>query len=184
MGAVTKNVTVFCSARDEIDTKYHKLAYEVGSEIAKLGHNVVTGASISGSMGKVAEGCADHDGVNIGVYPRELSHLEKPFPCDTMYYEQKLIDRQEKLIELGEAFVVLPGGSGTLYELMEVLTKIATGIIEPVPIIIVNQDHYYEGLIEQLLKMEQEGSFDLPESLYFVYNVEGVVEVLTEPAYV
>lgn len=174
-----ENVTVFCSARDDVDKDYLKLGYEVGKLLAVNEYATVTGCSSSGVMGTVATGTYDYNGYNIGVYPEELAHLERPFmDCEELYLEEKLINRQERLIELGDAFIILPGGSGTMYELFEALTKMAVGSKDEVPVIIVNYKGYYDHLIDHLVKMEQEGTYNFPLNLYFARDVEDILPIL------
>lgn len=174
-----ENVCVFCSARDDVDKDYLKLGYEVGKLLAINEYVTVTGCSASGVMCTVATGTYDFGGYNIGVYPKELIHLGKPFPlADKVYLEEKLINRQERLIDLGDAFIILPGGSGTMYELFEVLTKMAVGSKDEVPVIIVNYKGYYDHLIDHLVKMEQEGTYNFPLNLYFARDIEDILPIL------
>lgn len=174
-----ENVTVFCSARDDVDKDYLKLGYEVGKLLAVNEYATVTGASVSGVMGTVASGTYDFGGYNIGVYPEELSHLERPFmDCEELYIEETLVKRQEKLVELGEHFILLPGGSGSVYELFEVLTKVATGIKEVSSIIIVNYKGYYDDLIKQIVKMEKEKTYNMPDNLFVARDVDDILPIL------
>lgn len=174
-----ENVCVFCSARDDVDKDYLKLGYEVGKLLAVNQYATVTGCSSSGVMGTVATGTYDYNGYNIGVYPEELAHLERPFmDCEELYLEERLIDRQARLIELGDAFIILPGGSGTMYELFEVLTKVAVGSKDEVPIIIVNHKGFYDDLIKQLVKLEQEGTYNFPPTLFFARDVDDILPIL------
>lgn len=173
-------VGVFCSAKDCIGKDILELGYEVGKMLAINGYDVVTGASVSGVMGTVANGVKENGGVNIGVYPLELNHLESPFPCDVLFEETKLIHRQEKLVELSDAFIILPGGTGTMYELFEVLTKITTGIKKECPVIILNHNGFYEGLIKLLVNLEKEKACVLPNSLFIARNIDDVAAILSD----
>lgn len=175
---IREKVAVFCSARDNIDRDFLNFGYEVGKLLAINQYATVTGSSTTGLMGTVADGTHDNGGYNIGVYPKELEHLEDPYPCDELYVEEKLIDRQAKLVELADAFIILPGGSGTLYELFEVLTKIAVGSKDEVPVIVMNYKGFYDGLIDQLVKLEQEGTYNFPPTLFFARDENDILPIL------
>lgn len=177
----TLNVGVFCSARDNIDKELLSTGYELGRALAINEYKVVTGASVSGLMGTVARGVSDYDGYNIGVYPRELEHLERPYPyCDEFYVEDKLIDRQAKLIDLSDAFIVCPGGLGTMYELFEVLTKMATGVIPESDVILLNVNGFYDELISLLIKLDEENTISMPPYLYIARNIDDVMCILND----
>ena len=150
------NICVFCSASDRVSDKWKEDAFNIGRLIASSGHHLVTGCSINGLMGKVAEGFdleKEEGQKHIGVYPTSLSHIEKPYPADEIIELPSLDERQHKLVELGDEFWVLAGGVGTMYELFEVLTKTAVGEIDPKRIRIYNIDGFYDQLMDQLVTM-------------------------------
>lgn len=181
MTVMKEKVAVFCSARDNIDPDFLDLGYRVGRLLAINEYATLTGCSTTGLMGTVANGTYENGGYNVGVYPQELAHLEEPFPnVDELYVEEKLIDRQAKLVELADAIIILPGGTGTLYELFEVLTKKAVGAKEMVPVIIVNYKGFYDGVIKQIVQMDKEGTYDIPNTLYFARDENDILPILLD----
>lgn len=158
------NITVFCSASDQISEVLKDQAFNLGRLIAMSGHNLVTGCSVNGLMGMVAKGFDEEkEGgqKHIGVYPTSLSHIEQPYPADELIELATLDERQHKLVELGDEFWILPGGVGTMYELFEVLTKASVGEIHPKRIRIYNINGFYHDLFNQLLTMVGEDTLSL-----------------------
>lgn len=155
------NICVFCSASDHISEQLKVQAFYIGRLIASLGHNLVTGCSVNGLMGMVARGFDEEKEAgqkHIGVYPTSLSHIEEPYPADEFIELPTLDERQHKLVELGDEFWILPGGSGTMYELFEVLTKSAVGEIHPQRIRVYNFHGFYDSLMEQVYTMVHENT--------------------------
>ena len=154
-----RNVTVFCSASNNVAECALNEAYEVGKRIALAGDNLVTGCSTNGCMGAVARGFDDYktDNIHIGVYPMDLTDVEEPYHADKIIYKNTLKQRQAKLIDLADMFFVLTGGVGTFYELFEVLTMMSVGQIPPRMIFLYNTNGFHNDTIMLLATMEQAG---------------------------
>lgn len=119
------NICVYGAASDKIDKIYVEEVEELGREIAKRGHDLVFGAGGSGLMGAAARGVHEGGGEITGVIPTFFleKDVEIVFPeCDKVIYTKDMRDRKEKMEELADAFIMVPGGIGTFEEFFEILT--------------------------------------------------------------
>lgn len=149
-------VTVFGSARFKEDHPYYAMARKVGASLSKLGFVVLTGGG-GGLMEAANRGAKDVQGRSVGCniqLPREQKpnkYLDKWVDFDHFFVRKVL------LLKYSYAFVVLPGGFGTMDELFETLTLIQTGKISSFPVVMMGVD-YWSPLIEQLNRMKSEGT--------------------------
>lgn len=150
-------VCVFCSASDDLDEKYKKIAFETGTLIGEQGCDFVYGGSRSGLMGIAADSALKAGAKATGVIPeflkdKEIMHdgLTKLYVTDTMH------ERQLKMSELGDVFVILPGGMGTLAEFFEITTWKMLDLHSK-PIIVMNSDGYWQSMINMIQKCQDEG---------------------------
>jgi len=168
-------VTVFGSARVKIDNPYYELARKMGAAIARLGFTVMTGGG-PGIMEAANRGAKEAGGRSVGC------NIELPFEqrpnayldrCVTMHY---FFVRKTLLVKYSYAFVVLPGGAGTLDELFEALTLIQTGKIKNFPVVVMGTDYWREltGLID---KMVATGMIS-PSDLKLVYATDSVEDAV------
>jgi uncharacterized protein (TIGR00730 family) len=147
-------VTVFGSARFKQDHRYYDLARRIGGAISEMGFTVMTGGG-PGIMEGANRGAREAGGVSIGCNIR-LPHEQKPNPYLDKWVEfSYFFVRKMMLIKYSYAFVVLPGGLGTMDELFEAMTLIQTGKIRNFPIVIMGKD-YYTHLRELLGTMDDE----------------------------
>jgi len=116
------HITVFSSSSDAVDPVFFDVAAELGRTIADRGDTLVYGGTKVGLMGAVARAAFDNGGKVIGVIPRYIAERGIDFSDCDLHVTRDLRDRKAKMEELGEAFVVLPGGFGTLEELLEIMT--------------------------------------------------------------
>ncbi len=141
-------VTVFGSARFENSHKYYKIAYDIGGRLSKLGFTVMTGGG-PGIMEAANKGARDAGGESIGCNIM-LPFEQKPNPyMDKWVTFRYFFVRKVLLMKYSYAFVVMPGGDGTMDELFETLTLIQTGKISNFPVVIVGKD-YWQNLVELL----------------------------------
>ncbi len=152
-------VTVFGSARFDEDHKYYTLAREVGRLLARSGFTVMTGGG-PGIMEAANRGAKDVPGArSIGcniVLPKE----QKPNPYVDQWIDfEHFFVRKLMLIKYSYAFIVMPGGFGTMDELFEVLTLIQTGKLEEFPVALMGMDFFKPG-IEQLKLMVEQTTID------------------------
>ena len=153
-----KRVCVFCGSGDGVDPSYRNLGKDVGNGLANSGLGVVYGGSAHGVMGAVADAALAAGGEVIGVLPTHLQQTREPgHPGITqLLVVPDMHARKAKMVELANAFLVLPGGVGTLEELFEVLCGAQIGLHEK-PILIVNLDGYYDSLLAFLDTAVQAG---------------------------
>lgn len=168
-------VTVFGSARIKIDNPYYDLARKMGAAIARLGFTVMTGGG-PGIMEAANRGAKEVGGRSVGcsiklrVEQKPNAYLDR---CVTMRY---FFVRKALLVKYSYAFVVMPGGAGTLDELFEALTLIQTGKIKNFPIVIMGTD-YWQELIGFLDKMAKAGTISASD-LSLIFATDSVEEAI------
>lgn len=142
-----KRVAVFCGSSNGATEEYIEGAIELGRELAKRGITLIYGGSSIGLMGAVADTVLSEGGEVIGVMPtllkdREIAHdhLTELIVVQTMH------ERKAKMAELADAFIVLPGGTGTMEEFFEIFTWAQIGLHEK-PCGLLNTNCYYSPLI-------------------------------------
>jgi uncharacterized protein (TIGR00730 family) len=146
LATIPPAVSVFGSARISQDDPMYAAAREVGAELARAGLAVITGGG-PGAMEAANRGCKEAGGLSIGC------NIELPFEQAMNPYVDLGIDfryffvRKMMFVKYAEAFVVFPGGFGTLDELFESLTLIQTGKVQHFPVVLYGS-HYWKGLID------------------------------------
>ena len=151
------NVCVFCASSANIDERYLADARELGNLLAQGGWRCVNGGGAVGLMGAVTDGTLDAGGQVTGVIPK--------FMVDNGWCYERLEDvivtadmhqRKQMMSNMADAVIALPGGVGTLEELLETLTWRQLGLVK-VPIIILNTLGYYDLLLAMLRHAIDEG---------------------------
>ncbi|MCY2960780.1 MAG: TIGR00730 family Rossman fold protein [Planctomycetota bacterium] len=151
-------VTVFGSARFPADHPHYELAREMGRRIARRGFTVLTGGG-PGIMEAANRGAKDVGGRSVGVNIA-LPHEQEPNPyLDRWLTLRYFFVRKVMLVKYSYAFVVMPGGFGTLDELFEAATLIQTGKIQDFPVILMGTE-YWRPLRELLAGMVDQGTID------------------------
>ncbi|MFV8369379.1 TIGR00730 family Rossman fold protein [Flavobacterium sp. LB2R40] len=175
MHAIGPCVTIFGSARFGPETAHYKSAEKIGSEIAKLGFTVMTGGG-PGLMEAANKGAYQAGGYSVGcnivlpVEQKQNSYLHK-WVYIPYFFVRKVI-----LIKYSYAFVVMPGGIGTLDELFEALTLIQNKIISNFPIVIFDSV-YHKELTYHIKKMVEYESIS-PEDMKLLFVTDSVEEVI------
>lgn len=143
-------VCVFCASSRQVHSEYFDAANRLGKQLAKHDVTIIYGGGGAGLMGEVANSALARGGKVIGILPRFMSDLEWGHAGLT---ELNLVDdmreRKQMMIENVDAVVALPGGCGTLEELLEVITLKRLGIFLK-PIILVNVRGFFNPQIEML----------------------------------
>src|ERR1041384_4525997 len=168
-------VTVFGSARTPQNSRYYQLARQMGAAISNLGFTVMTGGG-PGIMEAANRGAKDVGGRSVGCnikLPHEQGHNAY---LDRHVMMEYFFVRKTLLIKYSYAFVVMPGGAGTLDELFEALTLIQTGKIKNFPIVIMGTD-YWKELISFIEKMAQRGKIG-PHDLSLIFATDTVEEAI------
>ncbi|HDQ00498.1 MAG TPA: TIGR00730 family Rossman fold protein [bacterium] len=147
-----KKVCIYCASSRQTEPVFRQEALRLGEILATNGITLVYGGSAAGSMGALAQGAMSQNGRVIGVIPKFMVDLEWANQnISELVLVNDLQERKQKMIEGTDAAIALPGGSGTLDELLEAITWKRLGIYLN-PIIIVNTNQFYDPLIEQLHK--------------------------------
>ncbi|MGI6368718.1 MAG: TIGR00730 family Rossman fold protein [Anaerolineae bacterium] len=140
-------VCVFCSSSSAVPAAYWQAALDLGTEIGARGHSLVFGGAKVGLMGQVARAASAAGSRVTGVIPRSLNRRDVADErADETILTDSLAERKNTMIALAEAFVALPGGFGTLDELLEVLTLKQLGELN-VPVVLLNTEAYYAPLL-------------------------------------
>lgn len=144
--AVTKTICVFCASSQDIDDKYLTLASELGAVIAQKKYGLVTGGGSISMMGAIASSARKSGGNTIGVIPEGLLEFEvADEAADELIITKDMRSRKGVMDSYSDAFIALPGGIGTLEELIEVWTARSLGMHNK-PIIILDPWDDYQGL--------------------------------------
>ena len=174
------NITVYLGASDGNDKTFKRAIKELGTWIGISGNTLVYGGSKTGLMGKLADSVLNAGGKVIGVEPQFFIDAGFDYPKITqLIVTQDMSERKTKMIELGDAFIAFPGGTGTLEEITEVMSKVSLKHLKT-PCMLYNLNGYYDDLKKLLDKMI---TFDLSskekqEGIYFVENLEEIKEIL------
>lgn len=152
-----ENISIFCGAHEGNNPIYAQEAKNIAEIIAKKGINVVFGGGDVGLMKIVSDTALDNGVKALGISLRSLYELELSNPrLDEVIVAETLLDRKDVFMQRSDAFIVLPGGVGSLDELAEVMCSNQLGIINK-PIGILNTNGYYDHLLAWMKKAVEEG---------------------------
>ena len=174
------NITVYLGANEGNDPFFKKAVHELGLWIGTNGNTLVYGGSKSGLMGELAESVLQAGGKVIGVEPQFF--IDAGFVYDEiteLITTKDMSERKAKMIELGDVFIAFPGGTGTLEEITEVMSKVSLKHLDA-PCILYNLNGYYDSL-KQLLKHMIEmdlSSEEKQEGIYFAEDLEEIQRIL------
>jgi TIGR00730 family protein len=150
-------VCVFCGSRLGHDPDWSAMGNETGQAIAHRQWRLVYGAGRWGLMGAVAKAALEEGAHVTGIIPDYLIKIEPVLPgLDRLEIVQTMIERKVRMMELSDAFLVLPGGIGTLEELFEVWTGLQTHA-HTKPVVLANLKGYYDPLLNFINKAAYEG---------------------------
>lgn len=173
-------VAVYCGARAGADPKYADAAYRFGQAMASRDIRLIFGGGSVGLMGTVANGVLDAGGEAIGVITsmlvrREVANLR----LTTLEVVESMHERKQRMFELADGFVALPGGVGTLDETIEVITWRLLGLHDK-PIVIADQDGYWKPLAALIQHTIAEGfaAPDLPDLYSVVSDFDAILPTL------
>lgn len=175
-----KNISIFCGAHEGKNPKYAQSAKIISEEIAKRGINVVFGGGNVGLMKIISDTALDNGVEVLGISLKSLHALELANPrLNEIVVTDTLLDRKDEFMSRSDAFIVLPGGVGSLDELAEIMASNQLGIINK-PVGILNTEGYYDHLLKWFDKAVEEGfisSANLKE-LLVSDNPEELVELI------
>lgn len=177
------NICVFCSSSQRIDRKYLDLADEVGTVLAARGHTLVSGGAIVSCMGAVARAVRRGGGRTIGVIPQMLVDIEiADTESDELIVTTDMRERKGLMDAKSDAFLVLPGGIGTLEELFEIWTTRVLGAHDR-PLVLLDPWGLYEPLRDLVQGMYDAG-FTRPgvfDAISWTTTVAEAFELLERP---
>ena len=176
--AEERKIVIYCSASFDIDRKFNQAAREVTRAACSLGYTIVSGGTVKGTMGEVADEVVRCGGRHIGVLPRFMEDVRYPH-LDVTVWTDTMADRKEKMREGTCAAVALPGGIGTLDELIETLTLAKINRYDG-KVLAFNLDGFYNPLISLLDHYVATGMLDREsrELIRFPETVEELVRLL------
>ena len=174
------NITVYLGANEGNDPSLRKAVRELGSWIGESGNRLVYGGSKSGLMGEIAESVLQAGGEVTGVEPQFF--IDKGYEYDeitTLIVTRDMTERKTKMIELGDAFIAFPGGTGTLEEISEIMSKVSLKQLAA-PCILYNLNGYYDHLKALLAHMIDMGlsTPERQEGIYFAEMLDDIRAIL------
>ena len=170
-------VTVFGSARSKPGDPDYARAEALGRALARAGHAVITGGG-PGDMEAVSKGAFEAGGQTIGVCI-DLPFEEKPNPYLTQRISFRyFFVRKVMFVKYSKAFVILPGGFGTLDELFESLTLVQTRQVPPFPVVLTGDDGFWDGLLSWLSSSLMRRGKISPEDLALLQRATSAEEVV------
>ena len=151
------HISIFCGAHEGKNPKYAEAARSVSECIAKQGINVVFGGGNVGLMKIISDTALDNGVEVLGISLKSLHALELANPrLKEIVVAETLLDRKDEFMSRSDAFIVLPGGVGSLDELAEIMASNQLGIINK-PVGILNTEGYYDHLLEWFNNAVKEG---------------------------
>jgi len=183
MGEKVKSVCVYCASRKGTNPEFMNSAKRLGTLIAENDFTLVYGGSVVGLMGTVADAALAAKGKVIGIIPQIVIDYNEPVHegLTEKYLVKNMSERKQLMEDKSDAFIVMPGGYGTMDELFQVMILKALGDNDK-PIIIVNIEGFYEPLfklIDHFLENELI-SADYKEVYKVVASVEEAVAALKQ----
>ena len=172
---------IFCSANQNIDPDFFEMTRELGEWAAKSGHSIVFGGHDAGLMHAVSQAAHDAGGQVIGVVPCKIMEMGRLSPyLDVHIPTENLTDRKDLMMLQGDAFIVLPGGIGTLDELFTTAAA-ATLQYHQKPLILWNMKGFWNSLIACLDDLQQKGVIrgDWRSGIKVANSLEEVISLLS-----
>ena len=143
-----KSLTIYCSSSNLLEQKYYNLAYQIGEFLGKKQISVIYGGGKVGMMGKISKSAMNTGSKVIGIIPQFLNSKEIiDLNISETIIVKNMRERKQKLFELGDAFLILPGGSGTIEEATEIISWLILELHNK-PIIIFNFENYWNSMIQ------------------------------------
>ena len=176
------NITVYLGANKGNDDSLERAVQELGQWIGDSGHALVYGGSKTGLMGILAESAVESGGKVTGVEPEMFIQSEVQYNGVTeLIVTKDFPERKRKMIELGDAFIAFPGGTGTLEEIAEVISQTALEQLDA-SCILYNLNGYYDGLKALLFHMIEMGlsTEERQKQIYFAENLADIKAILGE----
>lgn len=180
-----KSLCVFCGSRSGSNPAYEKETYALGKLLAQNKIRLIYGGGNLGLMGAIAKGVSDHHGNITGIIPEFLNKNNEPSnfsnASDEIFITQNMHERKMLMFEKADAFVALPGGIGTLEEMVEQLTWAQLGQHKK-PLLLANFGNFWQPFLDLLDHMKaQSFTYNDPDiKLLMAATAEGILPKLNE----
>lgn len=172
-----KVICVYSSSSNTVDAPYFDAAAALGKEIAARGHVFLFGGGVTGLMGACARAVHQNGGKVVGVIPKALNEKGIVYEdCDELVVTDDMRQRKARMDERSDAFIALPGGFGTIEEIMEIIT-LKQLRYHSKPIVLLNIGGYYGALLRQFEVIVRQ-SFAKPGCFDLYHVTESVTEAL------
>jgi uncharacterized protein (TIGR00730 family) len=181
--SLPSSICVYCGSSADVAQSYKDAAVHLGREAGERGVEVIYGGGRVGLMGLVADAALAAGGKVTGIIPRHILEWEVAHQTLTeLIVVENMHQRKMMMFERSEAFVILPGGLGTLDETFEILTWKQLGLHNK-PIIVANIDGYWDGLLALVRHGVDEGFIRQRHARLFIEvgDVAGILSVLSNP---
>lgn len=178
------DIVVYCGSRKGRKEVYEQAAYALGLWMAQQGHRLVYGGGKVGLMGAIADGVSQGQGQALRIIPHFLLKIEGHHPdLTTLEIVDSMSERKNRMIEEGDVAIALPGGIGTLEEIVEVISWIKVGQLWQ-KALFYNVANYYQPLRQFFQHMVEEGFLDRDafERIRFVDRFEDLQAILMDEA--
>jgi cytokinin riboside 5'-monophosphate phosphoribohydrolase len=174
---MNQTICVYSSSSCVIDQVFFDLAADLGKTIARRQDRLLFGGGMVGLMGAIAKAVHQSQGKVIGVIPKSLNLQGIVYEfCDELIVTEGLRERKAVMDAKSDAFIALPGGYGTLEEVLEIITLKQLKYHNK-PVVIINQDHFYDHLLRQFETIVAR-NFAKPESQALYTVTDSVVDAL------
>ncbi|MFO8001817.1 MAG: TIGR00730 family Rossman fold protein [Marinilabilia sp.] len=151
-----KDIAVFCASSARVPEVYFDAARKVATALVSAGYGIVYGGGAVGLMGVLADEALHRGGRVTGIIPRFMVDVEWAHKdVEDMVHVDSMHQRKELMVRKSSGIIALPGGIGTLEELFEVMSLKKLGQY-PHPIVVLNINGYYDGLLQMARKMVEE----------------------------
>lgn len=177
------NITVYLGAHEGNDPSYKKAVEELGAWIADSGNRLVYGGSNEGLMANIADAVLSHGGKVTGIEAQMFANRGVAHAGLTeLVIVPDITERRTRMIELGDAFIAFPGGTGTLEEISEVVSKICLGQLSQ-PCVFYNLNGFYNDMRAFLQRMVDAGfsTVERQQGIYFASNLAEIERIIANP---
>ena len=177
------NITVYLGAHEGNDPSYKKAVEELGAWIADSGNRLVYGGSNEGLMANIADSVLSHGGKVTGIEAQMFANRGVAHAGLTeLVIVPDITERRTRMIELGDAFIAFPGGTGTLEEISEVVSKICLGQLSQ-PCVFYNLSGFYNDMRAFLQRMVDAGfsTAERQQGIYFASNLAEIERIIANP---
>lgn len=175
-----KNVCIYCASSTKIDSIYFNAAKELGKKLAKANIGIINGAGGIGLMKEVSDSAIENGGKVTGVIPKFM--IDQGWhntELNEIIVTQDMHTRKQKMAELSDAVIAMPGGCGTMEEMLEIITWKQLGLYLK-PIVILNINNYYDALLKMMdIAIEQNFMREQHRNLWKVAtSVDEAIEMI------